>query len=122
MRSRKWLMLLFAAALTLLILGLFLLSKSRREGAGEAQFTDLSMREVSGITVEERLKSHDIDPSSARITKITNPDALREQYSAIFKDAKAGHYLVETPDEIMVYDFEHDRIVARFEFRRIIVE
>ena len=81
MRSRKWLMLLFAAALTLLILGLFLFSKSRREGAGEAQFTDLSMREVSGITVEERLKSHDIDPSSARITKITNPDALKEQYN-----------------------------------------
>ena len=122
LQPSRWHIFLSAGVLALLILALLLSSKLKRGGAGEAQLSDFSAREIKGLTIEERLSTHDIDASSARITKITDADSLKRQYSAIFKEAKIGHYLVETPDAILVYDFEHDRIVARFEFRRITVE
>ena len=62
-----------------------------------------------------------VDVNNAAITKIEDASALQQRYSAIFKDAKDGQYIVETPDAIILYDFEHDRIVQRFEFRRVTI-
>ena len=80
----------------------------------------MSVKEITGSTVEERLAKY-VDVDNAVITKIEDASALQQRYSAIFKDAKDGQYIVETPDAIILYDFEHDRIVQRFEFRRVTI-
>src|SRR3990167_6577708 len=76
----------------------------------EVTLSEIGIKEISGSTVEERLANHNIDITNARITKIENAEQIRQQYSAIFRDAKDGDYLVELPDKVMIYNFEHDRI------------
>jgi hypothetical protein len=97
-------------------LGAWLFGSSEHRGV---QMEEMSVKHILGSTVEERLLNHGIDVSNARIMKIENASLLQQKYSGIFKDAKDGHYLVELPDSIMVYDFEHDEIVARFELIRM---
>ena len=107
-----------AAALLIAFLGtvLFFMNK---EPAPEIEVQDISVKQIIGSTVEERLANAGIDVSNAHITKITDVEALKEKYSGIFKDAKNGQYLVELPEAIVVYDFEHDEVIARFDVVRM---
>jgi len=117
MIKRKNLAIAAGGVIVLVIILVWLLSAEKpQEGLKVEQ---LSTKELAGSTVEERLALHNIDVANARITKIEDVALLQQKYSGIFKDAKNGHYLVELPDAIMVYDFEHDALVARFDVVRM---
>lgn len=99
------------AALALLVFVVIIVFNGPKKE--EIAASDIGIKEISGNTVEERLAKY-VDAGNARITKIEDAGQIRQQYSAIFKDAKDGDYLVELPDRVLVYDFEHDRIIAEF--------
>ena len=92
--------------------------ESGKDNNQELQLANLDIKEIIGNTVEERLSKH-VDVSNARITKIENVEGLRLKYSAIFKDAENGNYVVELPGRLLVYDFEHDEIIAQFQLQNI---
>lgn len=105
------------AAIALLILAILIsLNFKKKE---EVNASEIGIKEIFGNTVEERLANHNIDVTNARITKIENAEQVRQQHSAIFRDAQNGNYLVETPNKVLIYDFEHDRIVAEFMVQNI---
>ena len=110
MLRKKNLAFAFVAVILLVIVAIILLNSQKKDGVEVSQ---LGIREIVGNTVEERLANH-IDISSAKITKIESIEELKKQYSAIFKDAKSGNYVVELPDRLLIYDFEHDEIIAEF--------
>ena len=99
-----------------ILAAVFLQNKFKKNGV---EVSALGIKEIAGNTVEERLLNHNINANNAKITKIGNVDELRKKYSAIFKDAKNGNYAVELPGMVLVYDFEHDRIVTQFYVQNI---
>ena len=102
-------------AVVIVILAAVLLKISKNEGI---EVEELGIKEITGNTPEERLAAK-IDVGNARITKIENVDGLRNRYSAIFRDAENGNYVVEMPDRLLIYDFEHDEIIAEFYVQNI---
>ncbi len=99
-----------------LVLGLsYIFFNEEKEGV---EVSELQVKELKGNTVEERLSQY-VNIENAKITLIEDVDSLKGKYSAIFKDAKDGHYLIELQDKILIYDFEHDRVVSEFYFDRI---
>lgn len=117
-RSQRRRILALSSAIALLAIAALLLYALKAKDGGDIGAEGVSVKEITGSTAEERLAKY-VDVNNAVITKIEDASALQQKYSAIFKDAKDGQYIVETPDAIILYDFEHDRIVQRFEFRRV---
>ena len=106
---------LIAVVVIIILAAAVLLKISKKEGI---EVEEIGIKEIIGNTPEERLAAK-IDVGNARITKIENVDGLRNRYSAIFRDANDGDYLVELPDKVMIYNFEHDRIIAEFIIQNI---
>ena len=108
-----------AALIAVVVIGILvaavLLKISKKEGI---EVAELGIKEIIGNTPEERLAAK-IDVSNAKITKIENVDELMEQYSTIFRDVENGNYIVELPDKLLIYDFEHDEIIAEFYVQNI---
>ncbi|MBI2134840.1 hypothetical protein HYU09_02540 [Candidatus Woesearchaeota archaeon] len=114
--KRKKLVLVAAVSIVIVILVAAVLLKISKKGGIEV--AELEIKEITGNTVEERLAMH-ADISNAKITRITNASDLKMRYSAIFKDAEDGDYIAELPDRLLVYDFEHDEIIAEFGIQSI---
>jgi hypothetical protein len=112
--KRAWKIAIGVITLIIFVVLLMYMKSHTKEG-----LQDLQAREIFGSTVEERLMNRGFDVTNARITLIDDVDSLKKEYSGIFKDAKDGHYLVELPNSIIVYDFEHDVIIAQFDFMQV---
>ena len=110
--KRKKLVLVAAVSIVIVILAAAVLLKISKKERIEVE--EIGIKEIVGKTIGERLLSHNINLANAKITKIENVDMLRQSYSAIFKDAENGNYVVEMPERILIYDFEHDEIIAEF--------
>ena len=106
---------LIAVVVIIILAAAALLKISKKEGI---EVEEIGIKEIIGNTPEERLAAK-IDVSSAKITKIEDADELRNRYSAIFNNAENGNYVVEMPDRLLIYDFEHDEIIAEFYVQNI---
>ena len=115
-KNNKLILPLIIVALIVLVGALIFLAKQKQSQSPAAE---LKIRELIGNTLEERLAARNIDSNQATITKIENVEQIRSRYSGLLKNAKNGQYLIELPERVLVYDFEHDEIVSEFAFQRI---
>src|SRR3989344_7261239 len=89
---------LIAVIVIVILAAAVLLKISKKE---RIEVEEIGIKEIVGKTIGERLLSHNINLANAKITKIENVDMLRQSYSAIFKDAENGNYVVEMPERIL---------------------
>ena len=74
----------------------------------------------SGIK-EKILAKFSLDKNATQITRLTNLEELKRKYPVIYGEAREGDYEIKTPDKLMIYDYDNDKIIKEFDMTQITI-
>ena len=73
---------------------------------------------IPGIE-EEILAKLNLNRDNTQITRLTDLEQLKEKYPVIYGEATEGDYEIRTPNKLIIYDYDNDKIKKEFDVTQI---